>query len=155
MDAGPLGASHCKEARLHIHVDLGDQQLLTSGGCGSYAQANRGMPLVSISEDQGTTWVRVNREPIVEVRDRRLLWVTVILNGRIVPGASIRRITQPAGKIPSGFELERHELVEVTPPSRMLVPGENALAFHIPRFPSERDPYIHIYELVVETQPAS
>ncbi len=81
-------------------------------------------------------------------------WVEVILNGVAVPEGVMRRTAQPAGKIPSGFEIGEHELVEVEPPPGMLADGKNTLAFRIPRYPSERDPYIHIYELVVDVQPA-
>jgi hypothetical protein len=32
--------------------------------------------------------------------------------------------------------------------------GENTLGFFIPRFPEERDPYIKIYEMLVDVEPA-
>lgn len=37
MDAGPVGASHGKEDKLNIYLDYGGQQLLASGGRGSYS----------------------------------------------------------------------------------------------------------------------
>lgn len=37
MDAGPVGASHGKEDKLNIYVDYGGNQLLASGGRGSYS----------------------------------------------------------------------------------------------------------------------
>ncbi len=80
-------------------------------------------------------------------------WVEMTLNGREVSRSIVRRIEQPAGRIASGFELERHELVEIEPPAGMLIEGKNSLAFHIPRYPEETDPYILIYELTVTTAP--
>ena len=78
------------------------------------------------------------------------MWV----NGRALDTAMVRRRKQPAGKIPSGFTLRRHDLVTVALPGRRLVNGENALAFRVPRFPKERDPYVFIYELTVDVVPA-
>ena len=72
------------------------------------------------------------------------------LNGCQIDEKIIRRIVQPAGKIPSGFMLNRHELLEIRLPASNLVNGENSLAFHMPHFPCETDPYVYIYELVVD-----
>jgi len=80
-------------------------------------------------------------------------WVTIILNGRELPGDAARRTEQPAGTIVSGFDLDRHVLVEIDPPDGLLVEGENTLAFHIDRFPEETHPYVHIHELIVSSEP--
>jgi len=72
------------------------------------------------------------------------------LNGRGIDEKLIKRTEQPAGKIASGFTLKRHELLEIKLAGRELVNGENSLAFHIPHFPGETDPYVYIYELVVD-----
>jgi len=82
-------------------------------------------------------------------------WMKVILNGDEVPEEWIARMPQPAGKIDSGFDLGPHELVKITPPAGTLTCGRNTIGFHIPRVPGERDPYIHIYELVVDTRPVA
>ncbi|MCC7349145.1 MAG: hypothetical protein IT446_01125 [Phycisphaerales bacterium] len=77
-------------------------------------------------------------------------WVSYWLNEQEVPESWIRRERQPAGKIDSGFKLAEHEKIIVTPPASALKQGENTLGFFIPRFPEEHDPYIYIYELIVE-----
>jgi hypothetical protein len=56
---------------------------------------------------------------------------------------------QPAGKIPSGFELDKHQLVEIKLNPRKIKNGDNILAFEIPHFPKESDPYVYFYELRV------
>ena len=79
-------------------------------------------------------------------------WVTYLLNGTEIGPEHITRSEVPAGAIPSGFKLRKHELVRINVPGEMLVNGENALAFHIRKAPHRRDPYVHIYELVAETR---
>jgi hypothetical protein len=77
-------------------------------------------------------------------------WVTYLLNGQKIPSAWIRRETQPAGRIVSGFTLDAHEKITISPPASAMKQGANKLAFHIDRFPGEHDPYVHIYELLVD-----
>jgi len=80
-------------------------------------------------------------------------WITYILNGRDIEARYISSVKQPVRMLQSGFTLTDHELVEITPPPRMIVNGENSLAFHVRRFPDERDPYVNIYELTVDVAP--
>lgn len=77
-------------------------------------------------------------------------WVTYWLNGQEVPEAWIQRQPTPAGEISSGFKLGEHEKIILTPPAKVMKQGENTLAFYVPRFPEEHDPYIQIYELNVD-----
>ncbi|MBI4026907.1 MAG: hypothetical protein HY360_18120 [Verrucomicrobia bacterium] len=72
------------------------------------------------------------------------------LNGREIPEKIVRKTRRPRERIPSGFLLRRHELVEIALPARELALGENRLAFHIPRFPKASDPYVYIHELEVD-----
>ena len=51
------------------------------------------------------------------------------------------------GRIQSGFLLKAHEKIEFQIPGRELHDGVNILAFEMPKFPEERDPYVYIYEL--------
>lgn len=81
-------------------------------------------------------------------------WVRIVLNGHEMREEWLARTPQAAGRIASGFDLGRHELVQLKPPAGTLRCGENTLAFEIPRMPEERDPYIHIYELTLDTRPA-
>jgi hypothetical protein len=76
-------------------------------------------------------------------------WVTYWLNGQEVPEAWIKR-EQTEGKIASGFKLGLHEKITITPPPLAMKQGENTLGFFIPRFPEEHDPYVYIYELLVD-----
>ncbi|MHB9071613.1 MAG: glycoside hydrolase family 10 protein [Sedimentisphaerales bacterium] len=76
--------------------------------------------------------------------------INYYLNGFQIDEKLIKRTNQPAGKIPSGFTLKKHELLGIKLPASKLVNGENSLAFHIPHFPRETDPYVYIYELVVD-----
>jgi len=71
------------------------------------------------------------------------------LNDWEIPSKYVKKTRQPAGSI-TGFRLNEHELVEISLPGDKLVQGENQLAFHIPHFPKEEDPYIYIYELELE-----
>ncbi|MCC6423744.1 MAG: hypothetical protein IT447_09730 [Phycisphaerales bacterium] len=77
-------------------------------------------------------------------------WVTYWLNGQEVPEKWIKRQKQPEGKIASGFQLGVHEKITITPPVSAMKQGENSLGFYVPRFPEEHDPYIQIYELLVD-----
>ena len=45
---------------------------------------------------------------------------------------------------------DKHELLEITLPASKIINGENSLAFHIPHFPQRNEPYVYIYELVVD-----
>jgi len=76
--------------------------------------------------------------------------INYYLNGCQIDEKLIKRTKQPAGKIPSGFTLKKHELLGIKLPASKLVNGENSLAFYIPHFPRETDPYVYIYELVVD-----
>lgn len=80
-------------------------------------------------------------------------WVTYWLNDKEVPESWIIRQPQPAGGIVSGFKLEEHEKIILTPPASAMKQGENTLGFFVPRFPQEHDPYIQIYELMVDVLP--
>lgn len=77
-------------------------------------------------------------------------WMKYLLNDQEVEIRNIECTPQPAGPIQSGFTLTEHELISIRPPASMLRNGRNSLAFHVPRFPDERDPYVHIYELLVD-----
>jgi len=79
--------------------------------------------------------------------------IKYLLNGNEISEDDIARHRQPAGKIVSGFELAEHELIEIKQPAGKLNFGENSLAFHIPKFPEERDPYVYIYQLEVDVLP--
>lgn len=72
------------------------------------------------------------------------------INGAPIEEELIVRQKQPGGRIPSGFTLKTHDLIEISLPAKRLVFGENCLAFEIPGFPKARDPYVFIYELEVE-----
>ena len=78
--------------------------------------------------------------------------VKVYLNDREIPEQDLQKTRAPGGRIPSGFRLKTHELVELQVSGRELRDGENALAFEMPRFPRERDPYVYIYELEADAQ---
>ena len=77
-------------------------------------------------------------------------WITYILNGKQVPDEWIRREAQAAGAVSSGFKLGVHEKITITPPSSAMRNGESTLGFFVPRFPEEKDPYVMIYELLVD-----
>jgi hypothetical protein len=79
-------------------------------------------------------------------------WMKTYLNGREVPEAELKKARAPGGRIPSGFKLKSHEIVELTVPGREIKDGENTLAFEIPRFPAPRDPYIYIYDLAADVR---
>ncbi|MBI4025396.1 MAG: hypothetical protein HY360_10485 [Verrucomicrobia bacterium] len=79
-------------------------------------------------------------------------FVTYALNGRPIPEERIERKRQGPGRIPSGFRLRNHELVEIHLPGTALRSGNNTLAFEIPKYPHERDPYVFIYEFEVDVR---
>lgn len=72
------------------------------------------------------------------------------LNDREIAESELKKTKAPAGRIPSGFRLKRHEIVELQVSGRELRDGENTLAFEMPKFPHERDPYVYIYNLDVD-----
>ena len=72
------------------------------------------------------------------------------INDKKVPQKSMRFKRQPAGMIPSGFNLDKHLLVQIDVPPTKIMNGLNTLAFEIPRFPEAHDPYVYIYELTVK-----
>ncbi|MBI4023644.1 MAG: family 10 glycosylhydrolase, partial [Verrucomicrobia bacterium] len=76
--------------------------------------------------------------------------VNVYLNDREIPEYELKKARLPAGRIPSGFLLKAHEIVEFQVPGGDLRDGENTLAFEMPKFPHERDPYVYIYNLDVD-----
>ena len=69
------------------------------------------------------------------------------LNDREIDENELKKTKSPAGGIPSGFKLRTHEIVELQISGSELCSGKNTLAFEMPHFPGERDPYIYIYEL--------
>ena len=79
-------------------------------------------------------------------------FVEVLLNGERIEEADMRRTVQPRGRIPSQFVLRKHELVTIALPVNRLRFGQNTLAFHAPAFPRERDPYVYVHELAVDTE---
>jgi hypothetical protein len=77
-------------------------------------------------------------------------WVTYRLNGWKVPQDWIVAEQQSAGTIQSGFALSAHEKITLNVPPSAMRKGDNTLEFFIDRFPHEQDPYVHIYELLVD-----
>ena len=73
--------------------------------------------------------------------------IKIYLNDREVTESELRKSRSPSGRIPSGFLLKAHEIVEIEISGRELLDGENTLSFEMPKFPHERDPYVYIYEL--------
>lgn len=71
------------------------------------------------------------------------------LNDKKVKQDSMSFKKQSAGMIPSGFNLDKHLLVQIDVPPAKIINGLNTLAFEIPHFPEAQDPYVYIYELVV------
>ena len=71
------------------------------------------------------------------------------LNDCEIAERNFTKITEPAGRVPSGFTLKKHEIMELKIPGSKLCNGRNTLAFEMPKFPHERDPYIYIYDLEV------
>ena len=71
------------------------------------------------------------------------------INDKRVSPKSMSFKKQPAGMIRSGFNLDKHLLVQIDVPPAKIKNGLNTLAFEIPRFPEAHDPYVYIYELTV------
>lgn len=80
--------------------------------------------------------------------------IRYLVNGREIDETHVKRTKAPRGRIPSGFKLRTHEIIEIDVPTGALKAGDNSLAFHIPKPPEERDPYVYIYELTIEVLPA-
>ena len=76
--------------------------------------------------------------------------LTYTLNGVDVDENAITRHEQPAGRIPSGYTLKDHEQIEIRLPGTALRNGTNRMAFSMPKQPTERDPYVYIFEFDVE-----
>jgi len=78
--------------------------------------------------------------------------LTYNLNSSDIQESAISRRRQPAGRIPSGFKLKSHELIEFHLPGTALRKGGNKLEFSMPKPPTERDPYVYIFELDVRVR---
>jgi len=74
------------------------------------------------------------------------------LNGVDIQEETITRSKQPAGRIASGFRLKTHEMVQIQLPGTALRNGINALAFSMPKGPTDRDPYVYIFEFDVDVR---
>lgn len=74
------------------------------------------------------------------------------LNGVDIVERAITRSEQPAGRIPSGYNLKSHEQIEINLPGTALRNGMNQLAFFMPKVLTDRDPYVYIFELNVEVR---
>lgn len=79
-------------------------------------------------------------------------YMHTILNGRILDEKTFVKTIEDMEMIPSGFfNIGKHEKIEINLKGSELICGENTLAFEIPHFPREEDPYVYIYELMVLT----
>ena len=76
--------------------------------------------------------------------------VKVYLNDREIPEPELKKTRAPAGRIPSGFLLKSHQIVEFQVSGSELCNGENTLAFEMLKPLHERDPYVYVYELAVD-----
>ena len=76
--------------------------------------------------------------------------VHIYFNDKEIPQESLTITEMPGGRIPSGFKLKKHQRVEFTVPGSDLRNGENTLAFEMPKFPQERDPYVYIYDVTAD-----
>ena len=76
--------------------------------------------------------------------------LTYTLNGEDVDESAITRREQPAGRIPSGYTLKTHEQIEIRLPGTALRNGMNTMAFAMPKQPTNRDPYVYVFEFDVE-----
>lgn len=136
----PLQLESCRPARYHqtIRFALRDRNALSD--------ANRMVTLRfrQVAERNPHAFGSYWQQPIMPPD-----WVVMSLNGWQVPAEAVTRQQAPKVQIPSGFSLRRHEIVEIRIPAGHLHDGINELAFHVPRTPQARDPYIYIYELVV------
>ncbi len=74
------------------------------------------------------------------------------LNDAEISPSAMTKTPAPGGRIRSGFLLKRHEIVKITVPGSEIVDGVNTLAFEMPKFPHERDPYVYVYELDAEVR---
>jgi len=74
------------------------------------------------------------------------------LNGVDIEERAITRSEQPAGRIPSGYNLKSHELIEFRLPGTALQNGMNRLAFSMPEPLTDHEPYVYIFELDVEVR---
>lgn len=72
------------------------------------------------------------------------------LNDREIPERELKKKRAPAGRIPSGFTIGPHQIVEWRFPGSKLRSGTNTLSFEMPKFPHEEDPYVYIYDLEVD-----
>jgi Glycosyl hydrolase-like 10 len=79
-------------------------------------------------------------------------YMQTIFNGRMLDEKIFVKTMENMEMIPSGFHnIGKHEKIEINLKGSELICGENTLAFEIPRFPKEEDPYVYIYELIVTT----
>jgi len=74
------------------------------------------------------------------------------LNEKEISESKFKKTRDSASRIPSGFLLKDHEIVELQIPGSQLHDGENTLAFEMPKFPHEQDPYVYIYDLTVDVK---
>ncbi len=82
-------------------------------------------------------------------------YVRYCINGKPVSEEYISRTRKSRGRIISGWLLKTHNRVEISVPCGMLVCGENRIAFEIPGFPGEKDPYVYIYEFTADVSTTS
>ncbi len=71
-------------------------------------------------------------------------------NDQTVDESAITRDKQPAGRVPSGYNLKEHERIEIQLPGSALRNGVNTMAFAMPKQPEMQDPYVYIFEFDVE-----
>ena len=76
-------------------------------------------------------------------------YINTILNGKILDERMFKKTKENSGEIPSGFNIGKHEKIEIKLSGADIVYGENTLAFEIPHFPQNDSPYVYIYELCV------
>ena len=74
------------------------------------------------------------------------------LNDREIEEKKLKKQKAPDGRIPSGFLLKQHEIVELHIPGSKIRDGVNTLAFEMLKPPHERDPYVYIYDLDVNVK---
>ena len=76
--------------------------------------------------------------------------LTYTFNGQAVDERAITRFEQPAGHVPSGYDLTDHERIEIQLPGSALHNGVNTMAFAMPKPLEMHDPYVYIFEFDVE-----
>ena len=82
-------------------------------------------------------------------------YMQTILNDRILDEKTFVKNKEAMKVIPSGFtNIGKHEKIQINLKGNDLICGENTLAFYIPQFPKEEDPYVYIYELCINTYPS-